>query len=227
MTSATLADIRWLARFRSLHLSDEEARALVVVREAGIINNATYRALNKVDALTASAALRRLRDAGLLSQQGRGSATSYQPTEQLIENGTSEQDDNSGILSGKAESLSSMSEPLSSMSEPLSSMSVPLSSKQQTDRGALLDQLPGQLAARIGAIGLRHPPEQVRDLVVELCRFRDWQADELALLLQRKPETIRQDYLRPLLAQQRITMTIPDKPRSPQQTYRSVGGKQP
>ena len=213
MTSATLADIRWLARFRSLHLSDEEARALVVVREAGIINNATYRALNKVDALTASAALRRLRDAGLLSQQGRGSATSYQPTEQLIENGTSEQDDNSGILSGKAESLSSMS--------------VPLSSKQQTDRGALLDQLPGQLAARIGAIGLRHPPEQVRDLVVELCRFRDWQADELALLLQRKPETIRQDYLRPLLAQQRITMTIPDKPRSPQQTYRSVGGKQP
>lgn len=220
-------DIRWLARFRSLHLSDEEARALVVVREAGIINNATYRALNKVDALTASAALRRLRDAGLLSQQGRGSATSYQPTEQLIENGTSEQDDNSGILSGKAESLSSMSEPLSSMSEPLSSMSVPLSSKQQTDRGALLDQLPGQLAARIGAIGLRHPPEQVRDLVVELCRFRDWQADELALLLQRKPETIRQDYLRPLLAQQRITMTIPDKPRSPQQTYRSVGGKQP
>ena len=144
MTSATLADIRWLARFRSLHLSDEEARALVVVREAGIINNATYRALNKVDALTASAALRRLRDAGLLSQQGRGSATSYQPTEQLIENGTSEQDDNSGILSGKAESLSSMS--------------VPLSSKQQTDRGALLDQLPGQLAARIGAIGLRHPP---------------------------------------------------------------------
>jgi type III restriction enzyme len=41
-------------------------------------------------------------------------------------------------------------------------------------------------------------------------------------LLSRKPETIRQDYLRPPLAQKRIAMTQPDKPKSPQQAYRSV-----
>ena len=54
-------DIQWLARFKALHLNDEEARALVVAREAGAIDNATYRALNKVDTLAASNALRRLR----------------------------------------------------------------------------------------------------------------------------------------------------------------------
>lgn len=204
-------DIRWLAQFKVLHLSDAEARALVVAREANAIDNATYRALNKVDTLTASSALRRLRDAGLFSQQGRGSATWYLPTERLL-----------GALSSKLDELSSKPPPLSSMAEGLSSKPEGLSSKSDEERNVLLDEIPGQLAARIGSIGRRHPPEPVRELVVELCRLRAWRAEELALLLSRKPETIRQDYLRPLLAQKRIVMTQPDKPKSPQQAYRSV-----
>lgn len=204
-------DIRWLAQFKVLHLSDEEARALVVAREANAIDNATYRALNKVDTLTASCALRRLRDAGLFSQQGRGSATWYLPTERLL-----------GALSSKLDELSSKPPPLSSMAEGLSSKPEGLSSKSDEERNVLLDEIPVQLAARIGSIGRRHPPEPVRELVVELCRLRAWRAEELALLLSRKPETIRQDYLRPLLAQKRIVMTQPDKPKSPQQAYRSV-----
>lgn len=202
-------DIRWLAQFKALHLSDEEARALVVAREAGAIDNATYRALNKVDTLTASNALRRLRDAGLFSQQGRGSATWYQPTDKLM---------GEAGLSG----LSSELERLSSNPPALSSKSGGLSSNPDPARTALLDELPGTLAARVGELGLRHPPERVRDLVVELCRRRPWRADELALLLQRNPESIRQNYLRPLLAQRRIAMTLPDTPHSPQQAYRSV-----
>lgn len=210
-------DIRWLAQFKALHLSDEEARALVVAREANAIDNATYRALNKVDTLTASSALRRLRDAGLFSQQGRGSATWYRPTDRLLGGA-------SGGLPGKLDALSSKPVPLSSMAEDLSSKPQSLSSKSDEERNALLDEIPGQLAARIGSIGRRHPPEPVRELVVELCSLRAWRAEELALLLSRKPETIRQDYLRPLLAQKRIAMTQPDKPKSPQQAYRSAQG---
>ena len=48
------------------------------------MDNATYRSLNKVDTLTASDVLRRLRDAGLFTQMGRGSATWYQPTAVLL-----------------------------------------------------------------------------------------------------------------------------------------------
>ncbi|NLY16535.1 MAG: transcriptional regulator [Gammaproteobacteria bacterium] len=209
-------DIRWLARFKDLHLSDEEARALIVAREAGIIDNATYRALNKVDPLTASATLRRLRDFGLLTQQGRGSATYYQPTGKLI---------------GSEDGLSSKSEPLSSKQTSLSSKPEPLSSKSELQSGnpdqeardTLLNQLPGNLAARVGALGQRHPPEQVKELVVALCEQRDWRVEELALLLSRNAETIRQNYLRPLLAEKRIVMTLPDTPNSPQQAYRVAG----
>lgn len=215
-------DIAWLAGFRELQLTQEDARALVVVRESGMINNATYRSLNKVDVLTASGALRRLRDAGLLEQQGAGSATWYRPTVRLREGRTHEPERGSDILSSMSEPLSSMFEPLSSMSEPLSSMSQPTSDTHQTERDTLLDLLPGQLAARVGGIGLRHPPEQLRELVVELCQLQGWKVDELAVLLQRKSETVRQEYLRPLLARGRIVMTILDKPRSRQQAYRSV-----
>lgn len=216
-------DICWLARFKELHLSDEEARTLVVVREAGAIDNATYRALNKVESLAASAALRRLRDAGLLSQHGRGSATWYKPTEQLIGDKAIGQIDPLPLLSGKPTPLSSNLAGLSSNPVGLSSKSEPLSSNPASPaRDALLNRLPGQLAARVGALGQRHPPEQVRDLVVALCQLQAWRVEELALILSRNPETIRQNYLRPLLAQKRIVMILPDTPNSPQQAYRGA-----
>ena len=204
-------DLRWLGQFRDLHLGNEDARALVVAREAESIDNATYRALNKVDTLTASNALRRLRDAGLLSQQGKGSATWYQPTGKLTK--TDGLSSDLGALSSKPEGLSSNPGALSSNPEALSSNLAPA-------RAALLNELPGELAARVGGIGQRHQPDRVRDLVVDLCAHRSWRVDELALLLQRNPEFIRQSYLRPLLAQQRIAMTLPDTPNSPLQAYR-------
>jgi ATP-dependent DNA helicase RecG len=77
-------DLAWLARFKELQLSEAEARALVVAREAGAMDNQTYREINKVDTLAASKALRRLRDAGLFTQKDRGSATWYQPTARML-----------------------------------------------------------------------------------------------------------------------------------------------
>ncbi len=77
-------DLQWLANFRSLQLSDEQARALVFTKEVGAINNNAYRNINQVDTLTASASLRNLRDLGLLEAKNQGSKTYYLPTEQLL-----------------------------------------------------------------------------------------------------------------------------------------------
>ena len=226
-------DIAWLTRFRDLHLSEDEAKALIVVREAGAIDNATYRELSKMDALAASQALRRLRDAGLLAQKGRGSATYYVPTERLIADEAS--------LSSKPETLSSKSsEGLSSKPDALSSKPPALSSNptalpdepetlstryDETQRSQLLDTLPGSLAARLGAIGLRHPPQETRELVMALCALRDWRVEELSLVLRRNPEVVRQNYLRPLMREGRLVMTNPDEPNDPLQAYRAGEGK--
>ncbi len=215
-------DIAWLARFRDLHLSDEEAKALIVVREAGAIDNATYRALNKVDTLSASQALRRLRDAGLLTQKGRGSATYYTPTEKLaaVDNnprGKSEP------LSSKPPLLSSNPSGLSSNPHTLPDTQTDVAGKfDEALAGALFDSLPGSLAARLGAIGKRHPPEEVRSLVVELCTLQAWRVEDLSTLLRRNPEVVRQNYLRPLMRDGLLTMTNPLEPNDPQQAYRAI-----
>ncbi|WP_310387830.1 ATP-binding protein [Roseateles sp.] len=225
-------DLRWLAGFKDLGLNEAEARALVVAREAGAMDNATYRDLNKLDTLTASNALRRLRDAGLFTQQGRGSATWYRPTAKLRGEALIP-----ASLSSNPLALSSKPGPLSSNLGPLSSNPPVLSSKldglqhaqraqqAQLARADLVAEMPVALAGRLAQLGKRRPPQDVRNLVEDLCAWQALRADDLALLLQRQPETVRQDYLRPLLRQGRIVMTRPDKPNDPAQAYRAVGAQ--
>lgn len=222
-------DVAWLAQFKDAQLSPDEAKALIVVREAGAIDNAAYRALSKVDTLAASAALRRLRDAGLLQQKGRGSATYYIPAERLglgerpAEGGADDAlSSNPQGLSTKLGALSSKPPGLSSNPNGLSSN--PQAAEQDSARTTLLDALPGSLAARLGAMGLRHPPQEIQELVVALCALRDWPVNELALVLRRNPEVVRQNYLRPLMRDGRLVMTRPEEPNDPQQAYRTVEG---
>jgi ATP-dependent DNA helicase RecG len=202
-----------------LHLSDEEAKALIVVREASAIDNATYRELNKVDALAASGALRRLRDAGLLAQKGRGSATYYVPTERLGADGRG-LPTKPAVLSANSQGLSTNLEALSDNPDDLPTNPTP---EEETARRALLAELPGDLAARVGALGRRSIPDEAQAVIVAVCRLRAWRPEELALLLQRNARHVR-TYLRPLTRDGRLMMTNPGEPNDPQQAYRTIDG---
>ena len=137
----------------------------------------------------------------MLVQKGRGSATWYQPTEWFL-GATTDLSANPSVLSSNPGVLSS-----------------------NPKRCAILNELPGELAARVGALGKRRPPEEVCELVVALCRQRIFRVEELASLLARTPETVRQSYLRPLLLAGRISMIRPEVPNDPEQAYRTVAGK--
>ena len=222
-------DLRWLARFRELHLSDAEARALVVAREAGAMDNASYRDLNKVDTLAASAALRRLRDAGLFEQQGRGSATWYRPTETLLGadpapsgHSPGDPDPQPAHPPGLSTNLPGLSTNPPGLSTNLEGRDVEPVSPEQTRRTSLLNELPGALAAQVGALGQRSPPRHVAELIVAICGIREWTADQLAVLVGRDPRYVRHNYLRPLMGDGRIAMTRPDVPNDPEQAYRAV-----
>lgn len=89
------------------------------------------------------------------------------------------------------------------------------------DLDRLLNGLPDRLAEQVKTIGRRHPPDRIRDLIVELCKLRPWKVSEFVSLLQRNLETIRQSYLRPLLEQKRIALKYPESPNSPRQAYTS------
>lgn len=229
-------DLRWLARFRELHLSDAEARALIVAREAGAMDNASYRDLNKVDTLAASAALRRLRDFGLFEQQGRGSATWYRPTDMLlgadpaasghVPGDPVPQQTNPPGLSTNHSGLSTNPPGLSTNPTSLSTNppgeGFEATPPEQLRRTRLLNKLPGALAAQVGALGQRSPPRQVADLIVAICGIREWTADQLAVLVGRAPRYVSHNYLRPLMRDGRIAMTRPDVPNDPEQAYRAA-----
>jgi ATP-dependent DNA helicase RecG len=204
--------IAWLSRFKDLKLTDEEAKALVAVREQGAIDNAMYRELNRVDTLAASQTLRRLRDAGLLEQKGRGSATYYVPTGHLLGEG--------GVDAADQQPLS----PLSPKPTGLSRKSSALSPKPDTlapKPSEALDDLPEPLRAQVAALGLRSPPADMEAAIVSLCRWQAQTAEALAERLGRRRDTVN-DYVMRLVRSGRLQATHPEHPRHPQQAYRAV-----
>ena len=58
-------------------LSADEKRVLLHARTKGVIKNADCRAVVPLDTLSMSTLLKRLRNKGILVQQGKGSATCY------------------------------------------------------------------------------------------------------------------------------------------------------
>lgn len=161
--------------------------------------------------------IRRAQAAGLLAQKGRGSATYYVPTERL---GTDGRDLPTKLttLPTNLQGLSTNPDLLSDNSEELPTNSTP---EEEIARRALLAELPGDLAARVGALGRRSIPEEAQAVIVEVCRLRAWRPEELALLLHRNSRHVR-TYLRPLTRDGRLVMTNPDEPNDPQQAYRTI-----
>ena len=127
----------------------------------------------------------------------------------------------SAALPTNPEGLSTNPEFLSDNPEDLPTNPTP---EEETARRALLAELPGDLAARVGALGRRSAPEEAQVVVVEVCRLRAWRAEELALLLHRNSRHVRNTYLRPLMRDGRLAMTNPEEPNDPQQAYRALEG---
>ena len=187
-------DIAWLSRFKDLALTDEEARALIWVREVGAIDNATLRELNRVDPLAASQKLRRLRDARLLKQMGKGSATYYIPTDQLLGDG------------------------LPPQSETLSPDLVGLS--PDSERDVLLAELAPEIRERVTQLGQRsRDKDRLKETLLAICGQRYFSADELARITGRNAEYLQKGYLSPLIAEGQLAYRYPDDPTHPQQAY--------
>lgn len=61
-----------------------------------------------------------------------------------------------------------------------------------------LQEMPQSLRDDVLQLSQRTSPERLRDLIIRLCRHRDWQAEELSHLLHRDKSYLVKFYLRPL-----------------------------
>jgi len=196
-------DIIWLSGLTHETLSDEEARALVFVRELGAIDNAAYRAINRTDTLDASTHLRRLRDQGLLVMKGSGSRTYYVPSSvfttpqaELPENRQQANDNGNGH------------------------QLPPNSHHPVQDSHHLLATIPPELQARIPPAGTKPRRASLRILLIELCRWQALSARELATILRRQDhKPLVRDYLSPMVDEGLLAYTIPAMENHPEQRY--------
>jgi ATP-dependent DNA helicase RecG len=204
-------DIEWLAQFKHCSLSDDEARALIVLREVGEINNFIYRLINCVDPLTASQHLRRLRDAGLLEQQGKGSATYYTLHSDLLDNDLS------------SEFTEQLTSNLAGSSTD-KALSIEFSS---TDKNTYLNQMPEHLRQAVQNLGKRANPQEICSVIVALCQWRDLSSRELATILSRDQGYLLNKYLNPLVHSGSLEYARSKNPTDPHQAYRATKREKP
>lgn len=203
-------DIQWLGHFADLELVEDEQRALIYVREVGAINNAAYRDLNRVETLIASGHLRKLRDAGLLEQKGKGAATFYVPTERLL---------NPASIP-----------PGSPAAKPQPQESTPATSSQSQGFPVLpqgFPTIPATLLAAVQGLGARANTAEVKPVIRQLCAWRPLRAEEVAAILQRGQPYVTRTYLTPMVRDGELEFVYPDQPAHPQQAYRVATASNP
>ncbi len=199
-------DLTWLRRLTAEPLSDEEARALVVVRELGAIDNAAYRNVNRTDTLNASVHLRRLRDIGLLAMKGSGSRTYYVPGPSL---------DVSVDQSGEKHASHATDTHQGKFNTPQAAPDT-----HQLRRPIDLSALPADLQARVPAPGTKPRSAVIRALLLDLCAWMPLSARELATVLGRQDHKhLVREFLTPMIAEGLLTYTIPTMEKHPEQRY--------
>jgi ATP-dependent DNA helicase RecG len=234
-------DLQWLRQFRDHGLAEDEAKALVILRQAGAIDNFMYRVANAVDTLTASKKLTRLRDIGLLESNGKGRATYYtlatkyslsgELTIKNLDTSTKPGEltiESSGELTIKnldtstkpgeltIENLDTSTKPGELTIENLDTSTL---MSVQLELGFPLDTISPALQQRIQSLQGRNEPAEVRRLIIELCKLKPHSSHELAKVLKRNRNNLLDQHLKPLLKDGLLHYTNPDSPNDPQQRY--------
>lgn len=191
-------DLAWLRRLTFESLNDEEARALVFVRESGAIDNAAYRSINRTDTLNASTHLRRLRDLGLLAMKGSGSRTYYLP--------------GPALETTAARGITEV---------------VPNGDLGPTSSGyghQSLVPIPAPIQVQVSAAGAKPRQKEVRQLILALCQWRLLSSRELATALNRQDaKKLVRNHLSPMVAEGLLNYAIPEMENHPDQRYTVPG----
>jgi ATP-dependent DNA helicase RecG len=212
-------DVRWLSLFGDCELSQDDARALLIVRELGAITNAVFRNQTRLETLAASGRLRRLRGMELLEQKGKGNQTFYVPGPRLaaeLSRWRGDAMEPKHVVAVQPPAFPG--KPLSEGPRSLSEEVAP-SLKALSEEEILRAELPPDLVADIAQAGKRTTPDVLEEIIYQLCRWRPLTLVQLAQLTDRKPEHIRQRALRALLSSGRLMYERPNLLSHPSQRY--------
>src|SRR5690554_2688021 len=204
-------DTHWLNSFSSFNLSEEQKMALVFVREVGAIDNSSFRQLCGVSSRNASGFLRDLHSKKLIHQKGQRKSTYYVPGNALLPH-KSEQ-------ATKPSDLSTMAKPIPTMESDLPTMGTdqPTMAVEKIKEALSLD-----LKEKLNSLKSRNDKEEIKDLIYDLCRWKELSIKEIAFLIGRNEKYIKNEFIKELITEKRINYTIPDMVKHPNQKYKAL-----
>ena len=202
--------LTWLQQFSHLKLSDHEAKALILAKETGAVDNAALRSITGMDTLAVSQVLRKLHhQLNLLIKGGAGPSTYYQlpdltPLPLFSDLDLKKKD------TSDSQSKSSDLQPKSSDLQPKSS------------------DLPEELLRLIDNLPRRASKEKLWPIILWLCSVQAQSAEQLAEQLNRKREmSLKTSHLNPMRKKGLIDYLYPDVVHHPGQAYVATeNGKQ-
>ena len=220
--------MEWLAQYAEFGLVNEQKLALVFVREVGAIDNATYRQLDSsITHARARLEIHKLCDLGFLEKKGQGRNTYYIRTSKVVSLGERLRPQNERLLPQHG----TLGEKIPPQHGTLGEKIPPQGEKippqhgtfeiesQPKSRNELLRELPKGLQERVAKLGKWASREKVSQLLVDLCAFKPYSYEELALIIQRAAKPMKDKYIKPLRLANKLFYWIPEMINHPLQKY--------
>ena len=232
-------NVEWLAQYAEFGLVNEQKLALVFVREMGAIDNATYRQLDSsITHARARLEIHKLCDLGFIEKKGQGRNTYYIRTSKVVSLGERLRPQNERLLplhGTLGERLLPQHGTLGKKIPPQHGTldeKIPPQGKmyhgkhgtfeiesQPKSRNELLRELPKGLQERVAKLGKWASREKVSQLLVDLCAFKPYSYEELALIIQRAAKPMKDKYIKPLRLANKLFYWIPEMINHPLQKY--------
>lgn len=209
--------MEWLAQYAEFGLVNEQKLALVFVREVGAIDNATYRQLDSsITHARARLEIHKLCDLGFLEKKGQGRNTYYIRTSKVVSLGERLRPQNERLLplhGTLGKKIPPQGEKIPPQHGTFEIESQPKS------RNELLRELPKGIQERVAKLGKGASREKVSQILVDLCAFKPYSYEELALIIQRAAKPMKDKYIKPLRLANKLFYWIPEMINHPLQKY--------
>ena len=228
-------NMEWLAQYAAFDLSNEQKLALVFVREVGAIDNATYRQLDTtITHGRVRVEIHKLCDLGFIEKRGQGRNTYYIRTDKVVSLSERLLPQGERLLPQHGtlgEKIPPQGEKIPPQHGILGEKIPPQGEKipprhgifelesQLKSRDELLSELPQELLERVAKIGRWATREKVSQLLVDLCAFKPYSYEELAVIIQRAAKPMKDKYIKPLRLANKLFYWIPEMINHPQQKY--------
>ena len=200
-------DLNWLQLFEAFQLNENQKKALIFVREAGAIDNQTFRQISGVDVLKSSSDLRKMRDDELLEAKGKGRATYYVQGKMFLSLNTAIYNESAPVPSESA--------PVPAECAPVPAECAPVS----TDN--LRAEIPEELLKELDNLKEKSKPEDIQEIIHKICAIRAFHLQEISLLIGRSPKYTLRKFIQPIM-KTKIDYVYKDMVNHPNQAYVSI-----